>query len=251
MVGAVPACRGGEAPPRRFSCSKIRTADDGSLYTDFQTAGQVVRLLLRSDIASLSAAFADREDRLVPVPEEIVDQVARHRAFRLDDILAQRPRLLVVSAFGAEGTSGQIPAAAYEDLAAYRKAKTGTIAVEIDVRGPLVAVLSTFEPVDWRVHVKGEIQLLAVHVEGLGAPTVTGVPQSVPLKVRSRAYGDSDTASPLSLPRDGDRSEHPRTLRDLARLRSFYAGASIALHSRRRLGTASLTDNTDFVAVAP
>lgn len=64
--------------------------------------------------------------------------------------------------------------------------RLGTVDVTVAVReGPVILVLTAYNPVHWRIGVAPGIQLMKVFIQGYYTPLVSGVPENVPVAIRS------------------------------------------------------------------
>ena len=294
MLSALPDCTVKADPRRRFKCSNVRRDRSGQQRTPFRIAEQQVGVLLGADIATVSAAFADNLDRMILVPEEIVDQavrerarrdvarhdeavaaaarhketlkdyarrwvedrrdavleeVARHPPYSPAQVVARQPDVLIVSAHEGASTQkgnrrGPRPVRSYQEFVDRENLKVGTIIVDVSATEPTVIIATAARPVDWRFEFAQGAKVLAVHVEGVGAPAVTGVPRDVPLTVRSNAYGDRKVAARVRVLTnlDGAGGEISRIRADLERFRDMYPGSALVIYSEYRLDRAQLTN---------
>lgn len=295
LLSALPDCRTSRDPERPFSCSNLVYDRTSSQYqTPFQIAESHVNVLLGADIASVSAAFADAEDRMVLVPEEIVDdtvrtrasnslrryaevleaerrrkeilkdyarrwvedrrsavfdEIARHRPYAPAQLAGAQPRVVVVSAYrgtakkrGEQLTAGQV--SSYEEFVEWQAGEVGSILVEVMSREPTVIIATAYQAVDWRFAFSSGRNVLAVHVEGHKAPTVSGVPPGIPLTVRSRAYGDRNVAGRVRIltGKERDNSETRSIRASLDRFQQMYPGSPMVIYERSKLDRVIVTD---------
>lgn len=297
LLSALPDCKTGIYPPRAFKCADlVRDKSTGQYRTTFQIVEDRVGLLLGKPIASVSAAFANDKDRVVLIPEEIVDdavrerarsyldryakvleaeklrkqtlkeyglrwigdrrsrvldEVARHEPYAPRQIVEAHPQVLIVSATGgvAEVRSRRAKAEQvknYEEFFEQKAARVGTIVVEVRAREPTVIIATASEAVDWHFEFARDANVLAVHVEGYRAPTVSGVPQEIPLVVRSFEYGDRNAAPRVRVLTDKDRdNSETRAIRaSLERFQQMYRGSALTIYEKTRLDRVILTDRT-------
>ena len=107
--------------------------------------------------------------------------------------------------------------------------------------------------VDWRFVFAEGAQVLAVHIEGAMAPTVTGVPRDVPLTVRSRAFGDRNAAGRVRTldAADPDDASAREIRANLARFEKMYAGLPMTIFEKHTLARVTLVDEADSTARRP
>lgn len=293
-LSALADCAVKADPRRRFRCSNVARYLPGQYRTPFETVEHHALVLLGTDIATVSAAFADDKDRIILVPEEIVDWAVRERAlsyvkrhdeaiqagFRHEEIVKDyarrwvedrrsavidevarhppyvsgqlagtQPDVLIVSAHQGARKARQRRAdirhvKTYQEFVEQQAGEVGSIVVEVTARDPTVVIATASRAVNWRFKFSQGAKVLAVHVEGARAPTVTGVPDGVPLTVRSDAYGDRNVAAQVKILADQDATdgESRRIRADLARFRDMYPGSPLVIYSKNTLDRARLVN---------
>ncbi len=294
LHSALPDCAVKADPRRPFNCSNVAGNLPGRYRTPFEAAEHRVQVLLGADIATVSAAFADDTDRVILVPEEIVDRAirdrarsyverydeavqseSRHREILKDyarrwvedrrsavidevalhppyvsaELAGKQPDVLIVSAHQGATKERQERAdrrhiRTYQEFVDQQAGKVGSIVVEVTAREPTVIVATASRAVDWRFEFSQGAKVLAVHVEGPRAPTVTGVPRDVPLTVRSNAYGDRKVAAQVKILTDQDATdgESQRVRADLERFRDMYPGSALVIYGKYTLDRARLSN---------
>ena len=237
------------APQARFAAPEEGDAQEG---TWAESAAETAQLPAPGSLdgAVGGATLKDfdrrwREDRRSAVREE----VAEHPPVVAAQIAVRRPRLMVISAHSGVPRAVYTPAAGpgAQDYGAYLEGKlreTGTIVVEVKSREPSVIFATATRATDWRFVFAEDAEVLAVHVEGALAPTVTGVPRDVPLTVRSRAYGDRDAAGRVREIAAGEPDDaNTREIRaNLARFQDSYPGLPMTIFEQHTLERVTLID---------
>lgn len=104
---------------------------------------------------------------------------------------------------------------------------TGRIDVSVDIDRPAVIIASAHRAVEWRFSLKKPQNIVAVHVEGLEPPAVSGVPANIPLSIRSVAYGDRDAMGYIPKPDDEKNvtARDRKALQQIARFQDMYKGS--------------------------
>ena len=183
------------------------------------------------------AAFAEMSARPLPDPSAIV---------------ARKPRVLVVSAYGSVDhvqREDPPPVANYPDYLRLQEAhEVGKIGVTVTRPGPVVLIATAYRPIRWRLELGAETELLAVHVEGIGVPSIEGVPDDVPLVIKSNAFGDREAAGYIDLPKEmPPKGTHRATIsRQLERFMNLYPGSTIMLYGEYTLDEVVIGPDSDM-----
>ncbi len=202
------------------------------------------------DGAVSGATLKDFERRWLEDRRRVVrEELAEHPPVVAEQIATRRPRLMVISAHRGVPKAVYTPSAGpgAPDYGAYLEGKlreTGTIVVEVKSREPSVIFATATRAVDWRFVFAEDAKVLAVHVEGALAPTITGVPRDVPLTVRSRAFGDRDAAGRVrQIAADEPDDANTREIRaNLARFQESYPGLPMTIFEQHTLERVTLID---------
>ena len=179
----------------------------------------------------------------------VMDEVAQHPVPAPGAVVPRQPRIIVVS---TRAGAVNLPPnwvrkeriETYEDYRWNQLQTVGRVDVKVETREPTVIFASADSNVDWYFEVAENADVLAVYIEGRSAPTVTGLPDEIPLTVRSAVFGDPDAAGHIRNLKPSGRDK--RGTRDsragLARLIEMYPGSEIVLYERRTMQTVTLTD---------
>lgn len=187
---------------------------------------------------------------------ETLDLLQLHPPVIPSLLTPQRPDLIVISGYEGKMAAGK-PASVnyrnptiknYDDYASALDAMTGRIDVSVDVDRPAVIVVSAHRAVEWRFSLKNPEHIVAIHVEGLEPPAVSGVPANIPLSIRSVAYGDQNATSYIPRPNDEKAmtARDKQALQQIAKFQDMYQGSQTFLFGKYKLESLEI-DAKDMV----
>ena len=168
----------------------------------------------------------------------------------LDAILPLQPSIVIVSAQRGQGrnpgTAKTKQVTTYEEYEAIQKRRVGTISVRVESQIPTVIVATAVDAVNWQFDIAKGANLLAIHIEGTRAPTMSGVPANIPIIVRSEDYGDRDTAGRIT-----KLDNTKRNLRHVDRFFESYNGSVVTLIADGVLNSVTVNDATQNPKTQP
>jgi hypothetical protein len=169
---------------------------------------------------------------------------ARHPAFD-DRSIRRRTKAVKVVTVESGDTSEHDYFKKFVDYEAYvanQEKRRATVTVRVETGLPTFLVLTSVEPVTWRVDLKDGASLTGVYVGSDDVSTIVDLPTSVPLLIESKASGAQRRFPTLRSPEDRVRQRLVRELHD----RFPDAALEIDYHRRVSAVAAELTGRDEI-----